>query len=149
MMKSCPHCGIVPLNHVCPVVAKEQHKRDSKREDKKIYWSNKWRKLRTEVLEDQEYICLWSMYIDGVVRETKVCHHIIELIADESKAYDIDNLIGLHKDSHDAIHELYKIDKAKTICILMECKKLWSQGVRLEGLGRLKSEIDIFKLTEQ
>ncbi|MBZ9635509.1 hypothetical protein [Clostridium sp. FP1] len=141
-MKSCSHCGIVPMNHKCPVIAKEQHDRDSKREDKKIYWSVKWRKLRVVVLEEQEYVCLWSLYVDGVIRQASCVHHIVELIVDDSKAYDRDNVIGLDKSVHDVVHELYKIDRVNTMKILRECNRLWLEGVRLEGMGMLKSEVN-------
>lgn len=139
--KSCPRCGIVPMNHVCPVRIKEQHDRDSKREDKQIYWSSRWRKLREEVLEYQEYMCLWSLYVEGMIRQANVGHHIITLLDDDKKAYDIENIIGLDKDAHDRVHELYKIDKKATIEILNECMRLCDKGVKLDGLGVLSDRL--------
>ncbi|MBW9170768.1 hypothetical protein K2F43_06050 [Clostridium estertheticum] len=147
-MKSCGTCGkIVPMNHVCSIKVREQSIRDSKREDKKIYWSSKWRKLRADILEDCECICLWSMYVEGVIRESTVCHHIVEVIVDDSKAYDKDNVIALNYDIHRyTIHdELYKIDKTETMRVLLECKRLWSEGVRTEGLGMLRDRVKNIK----
>jgi len=135
--KSCKHCGIVSFNHVCPVATKERNAQDAKREDKSIYWSRRWRRMRVDVLEYQEYICLWSLYVDGVIREASPCHHIIPIIEDDKRAYDIDNVIGLNKDVHDSVHELYKTDKVKTMNTLRECMRLWDNNVRTDGLGAL------------
>lgn len=141
--KSCKYCGIVPFNHVCPVRTKEKNALDAKREDKSIYWSSRYRRLRVQVLEYQEYICLWSLYVDGVVREANICHHIIEIMVDDKKAYDIENVIGIDKGRHDIVHELYKIDKKATMSILYECLRLWDDGVRLEGIGRLNNKFNL------
>ena len=141
--KSCKHCGIVNFNHVCPVVTKEKNERDAKREDKSIYWSSRWRKLRAEVLKYQDYICLWSLYIDGVIREANTGHRIVTLMDDESLAYDIENVIGLNEDVHDTIHELYKTDKNGAMELLRECMRLWDIGVRLDGLGMLQYKLSV------
>jgi len=139
--KTCRHCGIVSFNHVCPVATREKNARDAKREDKSIYWCSRWRRLRADVLEYQDYICMWSLYVDGVIVFANVCHHIIEIIVDDTKAYDIENVIGLSKVSHDKVHELYKIDKDKTQDILRECMRLWDSNIRVEGLGCLRDRV--------
>lgn len=122
------------MNHKCPVLRQEQ----AQRQDKSIYWTGRWRKLRLDVLDSQEYVCLWSLYVDGKVRECNVCHHIVEIEQDYSQAYEVDNLIGVEGDVHKRIHALYKIDKYKTIKIIKECKRLWDDGIKLEGLGKLR-----------
>lgn len=138
-MKSCGSCHkIVPLNHMCPVIRKQRNTEDAKREEKKIYKNIKWRRLRLEVLDYQEYVCLWSLYIDGVIRQANIVHHIIEILVDDSKAYDIDNVIGLCKAAHDDIHVLYKTNKKDTIALIKECNRLWHKGIRAEGLGTLR-----------
>jgi len=129
------------MNHKCPVVAKQQSAVDAKREDKKIYKDIRWRRLRVEVLEYQEYICLWSLYVEGVIRQANIGHHIIEIIVDESKAYDITNVVGLCKDAHDDIHELYKTNKKETMALIRECNRLWDIGVRAEGIGMLSNSL--------
>jgi hypothetical protein len=126
------------MNHICPVALKEKNKADAKRDDKKIYRDKRWRKLREEVLEDQEHICLWSLYVEGIIRYANVGHHIVEIIVDESKAYIRENVIGVNKYSHDIIHNLYKSNKEETMSVLYECNKLWNSGVRMDGLGILK-----------
>ena len=139
--KSCRYCGIVPFNHVCPVVTKEKNARDAKREDKSIYWCSKWRKLRADVLDYQDHVCLWSLYVEGIVREARTCHHIVTLMDDDTKAYDIDNVIGMEKHTHDRVHELYKINKKATMKLLRECMKLWDDGIKTEGLGILRDKL--------
>jgi 5-methylcytosine-specific restriction protein A len=137
--KSCQYCGIVPLNHKCPVKAKEKRREDLKREDKKIYWSSKWRRLRDEVLEDCNNICLFSMYVEGIIKPADCVHHIVEIEKDVSKGYDNDNLIALNKDVHEYIHKVYKTEyKSECIELLIKCKQDWDNGVRMEGLGRYK-----------
>jgi len=140
--KTCKHCGVVDFNHVCPVVTKEKNARDAKREDKSIYWCSRWRRLRADVLEYQNNICMWSLYVEGVIVQANVCHHIIEIMTDDSKAYDIENVIALDRDVHrDTVHRLYKTDKKKTQDILRECMKLWDSNVRIDGLGCLRDRV--------
>ncbi|MGK0468186.1 hypothetical protein [Clostridium sp.] len=144
--KSCKYCGIVPFNHVCPVTTKAKNDRDAKREDKSIYWSTRYRKLRTEVLEYQDNICLWSLYVEGKIVQANVCHHIIEIMIDDKLAYDKENFIGIDKGIHrDTVHRLYKIDKEATQDILRECMSLWNNGVKTEGLGALKEMLEGIK----
>jgi hypothetical protein len=138
--KSCKHCGIVNFNHVCPVVAKEQNARDAKRSDKKVYWDKRWRMLRADVLQHQLSICLWSLYVEGIIKPAYIGHHIIEVMVDKTRVYDIDNVIGLGKDAHEEVHRLYLIDKSKTMKRLEECKRLWDSGVRFDGLGILRGK---------
>ena len=139
--KTCKHCGVVDFNHVCPVTTKEKNARDAKREDKSIYWCSRWRRLRADVLDYQNNICMWSLYVEGIIVQANVCHHIIEIINDDTKSYDIENVIGLSKTSHCRVHELYKTDKKNTQYILKECMRLWDSNVRLEGLGCLRDRV--------
>lgn len=144
--KSCQYCGIVDMKHVCPVVQKEQRIRDSKREDKKIYWSSKWRKLREASLGRTGVYLLIIYVCRGYYKSASVCHHIVEIIVDDTKSYDKDNVIGLSKDTHDKVHELYKIDNFETMRVLLECNRFWSEGVRLEGLGMLRDRASKIEL---
>ena len=137
-MKTCKHCGIVPFNHICPVSKKNRNYNDSLREDKGIYWDTRWKKLRTEVLEYQKDICLWSLYVEGTIRQADHVHHIVTLTDDKSLAYDIENVVGLNKDVHEYIHKLYKVNKINTIQILRECMKLWDNNNGIKQAGTLK-----------
>jgi 5-methylcytosine-specific restriction enzyme A len=143
MKKSCRYCGIVPANHVCTVALKNKSAMDAKREDKKFYKTIRWQNLRLEVLKNQDYICLWSLYVEGIIRQANTAHHIVEILIDKSKAYDIDNLIGLNETIHDTVHKLYKTNKDDTIKIIEECNRLWADGIKLEGLGTLNNELDL------
>ena len=141
-MKTCRYCGIVALNHICPVSKKNKNYNDSKREDKEIYWDKKWKKLREEVLEYQKNICLWSLYVEGTITEANQVHHIITLADDRTLAYDIENVIGLSKDAHDHIHKLYKINKTNTIKLIRECLRLWNNNNGIKFAGTLKHKLN-------
>ncbi len=103
----CKQCGIVDKPHKCPKI---KRKIDRERTDNKVYESNEYRSLRREILEDYNYLCLWSLYIDGRVKEAEEVHHIIEILEDELEATEYDNLIPLRKDMHDKVHKLYKLN---------------------------------------
>ncbi|MBE6047764.1 MAG: hypothetical protein E7213_05050 [Clostridium sp.] len=105
MKVTCKYCGIVNKPHKCP---HNKRKADRNRIDNKIYESKEYRSLRAEVLEDFNYTCLWSLYVDGKVIEGDRTHHIIEIVQDESKAVEYDNLISLNNKAHEEVHRLYK-----------------------------------------
>lgn len=105
MKVTCKYCGIVNKPHRCP---HNKRKADRNRIDNKIYESKEYRSLRAEVLEDFNYTCLWSLYVDSKVIEGDRTHHIIEIVQDESKAVEYDNLISLNNKAHEEVHRLYK-----------------------------------------
>lgn len=111
MKTTCKYCGIVDRPHNCPHV---KRKTDRTRADNKVYESKEYREVRQEVLEDHDYICLWSLYIDGKIVKADITHHIIEVLEDESKATDYFNLIPLQAFNHKhQVHRLYLINKEK------------------------------------
>ena len=59
-------------------------------------------------------MCLWNLYIEGRVVSADEVHHIVEILEDESLAYDEDNLIPLEYYNHTMVHEMYKRNKNKT-----------------------------------
>lgn len=110
MKIACRYCGIVNKPHHCPYIRKINRSRA----DNKVYESKEYRKVRKDVLDDYNHLCLWSLYVDGRVKLAERTHHIIEVLDDISKAVDYDNLIPLTVDAHEYVHSFYKInDKTK------------------------------------
>ena len=105
MKMSCKYCGIVEKPHNCPKAIKRKTNRT--RTDKKHYESKSYKKNRKRVLNDYDNLCLWSLYIVGRVEVAEETHHIIEILEDETKAEDYNNLIPLTIKSHDIVHEYY------------------------------------------
>lgn len=139
MKVTCKSCGIVNKPHICPHKKENRRRYDKDREDKKIYKTKRWQELREQVLQDYNYICLWSFYIDGEIVEANEVHHIVEILEDESKAYDDDNLIPLEYWQHKYIHDLYKKNKAKAQELLHKMQESYVKGDRT--LGKYKKYI--------
>ncbi len=121
MKTTCKYCGIVDKPHKCP---HNKRKTDRTRTDNKVYESKEYRNIRRIVLSDYNYMCLWSLYVDGKIRKADVTHHIVEILDDESKATDYNNLIPLSDYIHiPEVHRLYLIDKLETQLLLREMLK--------------------------
>lgn len=129
---TCKYCGIVNKPHKCPRV-KEKWTRDNQRVDKKIYRGTMWVRTRENVLHMYNYVCLWSLYVEGLIVSANTVHHIVELLEDESLAYEISNLIPLNEASHRTIHELYKKDKRKIQSLLRQMKKDYENNDKTMG----------------
>jgi 5-methylcytosine-specific restriction endonuclease McrA len=144
MKISCKYCGVVSKPHHCP---HSKRKTDRTRIDNKIYESKEYRKLRKEVLKDYNYMCLWSLYIVGRVVKADTTHHIIEILDDESKATEYDNLIPLEESqAHKEVHALYKCNdvvKRKVQGLLREMIKAYK--AKDFTLKKFKSRLDEIK----
>lgn len=128
---ACSMCGrIHQRGYVCEIKRKRKTDYQNAREDTGIYYSNRWRTIRGQVLEEYNHICLYSFYVEGKIIKATDVHHIIELNDNSSLAYEEDNLISLSKEKHRLIHELYKEDKKKIQEQLREFKKRWKDGDR-------------------
>ena len=79
-----------------------ESKRDKQRAD--FYRSYRWQKLRKQVLEDNNYMCM-KCKERGRVREATEVHHIEQLATNWSKRLDYDNLMALCYDCHHEIHD--------------------------------------------
>lgn len=117
---SCSACGrIHERNYICDAKRKaklEKSRRDRERLDNTYYNTNRWRKLRRQVLEEYNNTCLLSMYIDSKYIIANHVHHIEEVLGDDTGVYDWDNLIPLDQRVHRSIvHELYKTNCKKDI----------------------------------
>ena len=126
MKISCRYCGIVDKPHKCPRRAKKAY--DRSRIDNKVYESKEYRKTRRKVLDKYNSTCLFSLYVDGRKRKATVTHHIIEVLEDETKGKDFNNLIPLSDMAHKIVHELYKINKKETQDILFSMLNDYKAG---------------------
>ena len=124
---SCSVCGRVHAkDYICAI--KKRRKLD--RVDTGVYNRSKWRTVRWQVLEECNYICLYTLYKENKIVKAECVHHIVEVLEDNELAYDEDNLIALTNEKHKLIHELYKGNKAKIQEELREIKDKWKQGDR-------------------
>lgn len=128
---ACSSCGRVhQRGYVCEQKKKRNYEYKRDREDMGIYKSRSWDKARANILEQYHHMCLYSFYVERKIIKATDVHHIIEILDDDSLAYDEDNLISLSKEKHRLIHELYKEDKKKIQEELREFKKRWKDGDR-------------------
>lgn len=140
MKTTCSYCGIVNRPHICP--HKRKRKTDRTRTDNKIYESKEYRKLRKEVLEDFNYVDVFQFYVNSITVQATTTHHIIEILEDESKAIEYDNLIPLNEyASHRLVHKIYKSNgkvKKKLQKLLKTMRKDYIEGDR--QLGKYNKE---------
>lgn len=73
-----------------------------------FYATGQWKKLTKECREKFKGLDIYSYYINNEIVYGNLSHHIIELVEDKSKAYDLNNLIWLSDNSHTVVHTAYK-----------------------------------------
>lgn len=142
MKMTCKYCGIVNKPHRCPHI-KTKWNRDNNRNDKRIYRTSMWQRTRDNILDEYNHICLWSLYIDGEIVQADRVHHIVELLEDETLAYEDDNLIPLDQYKHNYIHELYKTNKIAVQDLLRKMIESYQKGDRTLGKYRKMVNFDI------
>ena len=98
MRKTCPHCGVVSQDHICPHRKSRQKSgdRQSDRFRKTKVWTNK----SIEIRQRDRYlcqVCLRNLYstFSFLNYKTVEVHHIVPLCDDYTKRLDNDNLISL------------------------------------------------------
>lgn len=136
MKTTCRYCGIVNKPHVCPHI---KRKTNNNREDRRVYKTSKWQRTRESILDKYNHMCLWNLYIEGRVVSADEVHHIVEILEDESLAYDEDNLIPLEYYNHTMVHEMYKRNKNKTQQLLRMMIDSYREGDKT--LGKYKDFI--------
>lgn len=134
-------------SYLCEAKKKRQQERskeNSKRVDTKIYNSNKWKRLRDNILEEYNNIDLFSYYVEGRVESADNVHHIVECLEVEDMAYDWDNLIPLSLYTHRRIvHRIYNINievKKQLQQMLSDMLDSWIEGNR--DLGSYKERFN-------
>lgn len=71
---------------------------ETRQERQKLYQSDAWRRIRKEVLETHP-LCERCL-IEGLLVKATVVDHKIDIIDDESKALDIENLSAMCVNCH-------------------------------------------------
>ena len=135
---TCIHCGrIVDKNHICPM---KINRRIKNRKDDLLYNTKRWKKLRKNILDDYDNICLWSLYVQGKTLEADRVHHMVEVLEDETLVYEYDNCFPSEKYNHYYIHELYKSKyKAEVQELLRKMLRDYNNGDRT--LNKYKNDI--------
>ena len=67
------------------------------------YKCGRWLRLRAQALRRDHYECQWCAAEGKVVPATTV-HHILPADEQPDKAYDLDNLVSLCRECHEAYH---------------------------------------------
>lgn len=144
---SCVVCGRVhERNYMCDAKAKRKalkNKENRNRVDSKIYNTDRWKKLRDNIIDEFSSIDLYSYYVLGKAVQAQTVHHIVEICADIDMAYDWDNLIPLSNHTHKIIHKLYKENnniKKEIQILLLDMVSSWTKGDR--SLGSYRERLD-------
>ncbi|MCF0163199.1 MAG: hypothetical protein HUJ88_11570, partial [Fusobacterium necrophorum] len=140
---SCCFCGKIHKSDVvCQArkksISRRQYK--EKRNDTAIYEDKRWRKVRQNILEDCYGLCLWAYYVQGRAVKADCVHHIVEVLKDESRCFDENNLIALSHENHIMIHKDYYNNKYKKNIqlLLLDMKDCWQKGEK--ELGSFKNK---------
>lgn len=126
---TCKYCGIVQKPHRCPYSNGIINQKEKERSDKKIYRTGRWNDVRNIIMKKYNHMCLWNLYVNGKIVEANTVHHIVEVLSDDSLAYDESNLIPLGYYAHIYIHELYKVNKQKVQKLLYTMLNDYNNGV--------------------
>lgn len=97
MLKSCPYCGIVPIDHKCPYKQRKYYHSKDRRDFRN---TTEWIYKSREIRKRDRYLCkACEAELKGTVNKYTYngleVHHIIPLAEDMTKALDNDNLITL------------------------------------------------------
>lgn len=95
------------------------------RDSKDFYNSRAWKLKRQEIFLRYAHLDLYDLYVNNVITNADVIHHICELAEAPELALDNSNLIPLTTSNHTHIHELYKVDKAATVKLLQQLLEQW------------------------
>ncbi|WP_090037641.1 hypothetical protein [Clostridium frigidicarnis] len=117
-MKQC-RCGkIIPLGikycDKCKQISERNKSERNKfydenlRKNKNTYGSKRWKQLSILCSNKFNGMDIYKLYKYGIIKQGELSHHVIEINEDESKIYDIDNLIWLTDGSHKEIHKEYR-----------------------------------------
>lgn len=111
LMRICERCGRRTAAGAPCACAKTRHKTyDTERRSKEraaFYRGKAWRALSAACRMRDGGIDLYAYHVHKQIRRGVLCHHIVEVAEDESKALDIDNLILVSEKSHAEIHSAY------------------------------------------
>lgn len=113
--KRCSRCGKrMLLGLSCDCIKTRHREYDCFTRDQKakaFYASSDWERIRSTVLELDEWIDVYVYMTKGEIVAADTVHHIVPLRDDWSKRCSVDNLMSLRHDTHSLIEKLYKEDK--------------------------------------
>jgi len=109
---------------------KEYDKTQRNQDSKAIYNSSKWIRLREECKHKFKGVDIYSYYVLGNFDYGSICHHIEEVTMNDSRVYDLNNLIYVTDMNHRKIHKLYEQDYEGTKRMLFSLVDRWNKEVR-------------------
>lgn len=100
MLKTCSHCGVVDVSHVCPYRKPRYKDKDKNSKANKFRVTKTWINKSIEIRERDKYlcrVCINNLYntINTYNYNKLEVHHIIPIQEDYNKRLDNDNLITL------------------------------------------------------
>lgn len=110
MMKTCPYCGVVPYDHVCP--HKKQRRKYATRDTDEARFRNtrQWKAKSVEIRERDHYLCQVCLSNHRLEYNNVSVHHIEKAAENEERRLDNYNLITLCEVCH-KLADAGKIDK--------------------------------------
>lgn len=137
LTKVCTRCGARYTGRTCPQCeAKRQKQYDEfgrNKESQALYHSKEWRWLAGECKEQCAGLDLFQFYEHGRIVMGRLAHHIVPVIDNRKRQYDLSNLIWLSDASHAAIHRAYESSPEDKIKMQ---KKLFSFLKKFRKTGR-------------
>lgn len=142
--KRCSRCGKrLPSGTTCSCQIagrragyREYDRQQRDQKSKQFYDSQLWERARAAALEADGGFDVYAYMTDGRILAADTVHHIIPVKDAWEKRLDIDNLMSLSGNTHSAIEQLYRKDKAGAIRMLQQLLKEYRE---LKGRGGLKS----------
>ena len=124
LLKSCKYCGrIHDTKYVC--ANKPSYYPKSSTEATRVHNSFKWNKTREIVRRRDAYACAYCLKEKRINCVDIEVHHIVPINEDNSKEYDLGNLITLCRRHHE-LAEKGLIDKQELLDIVsVRNEKLW------------------------
>ena len=116
LLKSCKYCGrIHDTKYVC--ANKPSYYPKSSTEATRVHNSSKWNKTREIVRRRDAYACAYCLKDKRINCTDIEVHHIVPINEDNSKEYDLDNLITLCRRHHE-LAEKGLIDRKELLDIV-------------------------------
>jgi len=129
--RHCGRCGKeIPSGSKCSCLKdryREYDKYSRDKEAKKFYTTKQWRIVRAHVLSIDE-IDVYLYMTTGEVEAANEVHHIVPRRDDETKEFEVGNLISLTHSTHSKIEMMYKENKGKIIAELTEMLREFRKG---------------------
>lgn len=121
LKKCCPRCGRVIdyTDKYCDECSKNIAKEKTYRNreyDKNIrknvnpYGSKQWHLIRQEALVRDHGLCVYCIKKRNKISYESLAHHIQKVNDSVDRSYDVENMISLYRQCHDAVHVMYNQD---------------------------------------